>query len=182
MTQLCDWQIRSLVNTEKANGINVIDPFDESRLQTASYDLTLGGQVRTENGLAYDLLDVSEVSDKVAQCRAEDMEPGRFLLAHTAETIHVPSHVSAYVHGKSTWARMGLQVHSAGFVDPGFHGQLTLELVNHSNLKHFKLYRGMKIAQITFHVLGGRPERPYGDPALGSHYQGQTGATAARRS
>jgi dCTP deaminase len=182
MTQLVDWQIREQRKIQEANGINLIEPFNESQLQPASYDLRLGGQIRTETGLAYDLMEykgpVPGWSKALAQ---EDMEPGRFLLAHTMETIHVPPHLCARVEGKSTWARMGLQVHSAGFVDPGFKGQLTLELVNHANLKHFKLRRGMLIAQISFFALAARPERLYGDPGVGSHYQNQVGATPAAK-
>lgn len=178
MSQLVDWQIREQWKIQQANGVNLIEPFTEDQLQPASYDLRLGGQVRTETGLAYDLLESNYEGSALA---VEDMEPGRFLLAHTLETVHVPAHLCARVEGKSTYARMGLQVHSAGFVDPGFHGQLTLELVNHANLKHFKLRRGMLIAQISFHALAGKPERLYGDPALRSHYQGQVGATPAAK-
>jgi dCTP deaminase len=178
MSQLVDWQIREQRKIQEVNGINLIEPFNESQLQPASYDLRLGGQVRTESGMAYDLV---REDAEFKQFSPEDMEPGRFLLAHTLETIHVPPHLCARVEGKSTWARMGLQVHSAGFVDPGFRGQLTLELVHHGNLRHFKLQRGMLIAQISFHVLAARPERLYGDPGVGSHYQNQVGATPAAK-
>lgn len=180
MSQLVDWQIENLnKDTLSERGRAVIEPFSSGQLQPASYDLRLGGQVRTEHGMAYDLMEGE--GPEVWQGFAEDMEPGRFLLGHTLETVYVPEHLCARVEGKSTWARMGLQIHSAGFVDPGFSGQLTLELVNHSQLRHFKLKRGMPICQISFTVLAGRPERPYGHPALGSHYQNQVGATPATK-
>ena len=179
MSQLVDWQIAQQVEIQKVNGINMVEPFKEEQLQPASYDLRLGGEVRTENGLAYQLWEDGRPHQ--SRSWAEDMEPGRFLLGHTLETIHVPPHLCARVEGKSTWARMGLQVHSAGFIDPGFKGQLTLELVNHSQIKHFKLRRGMLICQISFHVLAARPERLYGEVGLGSHYHNQVGATPARR-
>lgn len=171
MSQLVDWQIREQLKINQANGINLIEPFTEDRLQSASYDLTLGGEVRNEQGRAW------QISEELG----EDMEPGRFLLAHTLETITVPAHLCARVEGKSTFARLGLQVHSAGFVDPGFNGQLTLELVHHGNFRHVRLRRGMPICQVSFYALAGRPERLYGEAALGSHYQGQVGATPAAR-
>jgi dCTP deaminase len=99
------------------------------------------------------------------------------VLGCTMEYIRLPSTLAARIEGKSSVGRMGLAIHvTAGFVDPGFYGQLTLELVNHSGRPVF-LKPGMRIAQMSFHTLSQLPRRVYGDPALGSHYQGQVGPT-----
>lgn len=170
MSQLADWQIREQLKIQEVNGFKLISPFDEAHLQPASYDVHLGTEVRSETGMAY------QISDS-----GEDMEPGRFILAHTEESFEIPPHLVARIEGKSTLARHGLQIHSAGFVDPGFRGQLTLELKHLGQLRHIILRRGMLIGQISFYALAGRPERLYGDAAVGSHYQGQVGATPAAR-
>lgn len=147
----------------------MIQPWNPDQLQPASYDVRLGREVRTEFGISYD------ISGDTFR-----MAPGQFMLGHTEEHFRIPAHLCARVDGKSSVGRRGLAVHvTAGFIDPGFQGQITLELVNHSNVKDFHLVPGMLIAQVTFHRLTDRPERLYGDPALGSHYQNQTGATAA---
>lgn len=100
-----------------------------------------------------------------------------FKLSHTVETIRLPKHLCAQVNGKSSLGRLGLLVHAtAGFIDPGFEGQITLELKNLSS-KPLLLAAGQPIAQLVFHRLTSPPQRPYGHPQLGSHYQGQVGTT-----
>jgi dCTP deaminase len=152
----------------------VIEPYRHTQLQPASYDVRLGREVRTEHGVVYNLAD-----EAFKDCPIE-MGPGHFMLGHTEEYFRIPAHLCARVEGKSSTGRRGLAVHvTAGFIDPGFQGQITLELVNHSQVHTFNLVPGMLIAQVTFHRLTDQPERIYGDPALGSHYQFQTGATPA---
>lgn len=105
------------------------------------------------------------------------LDAWEFQLAHTRQWIEVPIHLSCQLTGKSSWARRGLIVHTtAGWIDPGFRGQITLELVNLSR-QPLKLEAGDPIAQLVFQWLDRPAERPYGSPELGSHYQGQMGTT-----
>lgn len=104
--------------------------------------------------------------------------PGECLLASLLERINLPPDVVARVEGKSTWARQFLTIHSAGFIDPGFHGDVTLELKNDGR-KPIELKPGMMIGQISFQWLEAAAERPYGSEGLQSHYQGQEGANPA---
>lgn len=108
------------------------------------------------------------------------MMPGQFLLASTIEEVNIPTDLTAQVEGKSRWGRLGLGVHkTAGYIDPGFRGQITLELENSGE---FMLYLkpGAYICQIIFHQMTSPAARPYGSEGLGSHYQGQSGPTPAR--
>jgi dCTP deaminase len=108
------------------------------------------------------------------------IQPGTFVLGSTIETITLPDDIVARVDGKSSLGRLGLLVHAtAGYVDPGWTGRLTLELSNQSQMP-IALYYGMRIAQISFIELTTPVDRPYGDESLGSKYQGQTGPTASR--
>lgn len=189
MSQLVDHQIQeqqeaSLRPFITQRGVKLakpepmIGPWRHEQLQPASYDLRLGRQLRNESGLAWTM---RSGTDSDAVPHLEDLEPGRFVLGHTEEFIIMPPHLCGRVEGKSSVGRRGLAVHvTAGFIDPGFRGQITLELKYQGTLKHMKVYPGMLIAQITFHLLAGRPRRLYGDPTLGSHYQGQLGATGPR--
>lgn len=146
----------------------MVNPWRQAQVQPASYDVRLGRELRSESGLVY------------AIEGSFNLPPGQFMLGHTEEYFRIPAHLCARVDGKSSVGRRGLAVHvTAGFIDPGFNGQITLELKNHSRSNGFLLTPGMLIAQVTFHRLTDVPERLYGDPKLGSHYQGQTGATAA---
>lgn len=106
--------------------------------------------------------------------------PGQFVLGTTLEHIELPNYIVAQINGKSSWARRGLQVHAtAGFIDPGFKGEITLEMYNMS-YKPIWLQPGMEIAQLVFTYMTGVADRPYGHPELGSHYQNQIGPTRAR--
>jgi len=107
------------------------------------------------------------------------MVPQQFVLGCTIEYLKIPNNLVGQVHGKSTRARQGLIVESAGLVDPGFQGQLTLEIFNMSHMPVF-LEFGSLMAQISFDWVDTTPEHSYGHPALNSHYQGQTGPTPAR--
>jgi dCTP deaminase len=158
----------------KAEDYAMVAPWRHTQLQPASYDVRLGREVRNEYGVVFNL------EDDAYREHPLSIAPGQFMLGHTEEYFRIPAHLCARVDGKSSIGRRGLAVHvTAGFIDPGFQGQITLELVNHSGCHAFVLRPGTLIAQVTFHRLTDRPERLYGDAALGSHYQGQTGATPA---
>jgi dCTP deaminase len=164
--QLCDWEIEDAIKSGELG----FKPFDPDLLQPASIDVRLGSEFRTENGLAF------SVRNSSIACEA--MVPNQFILGHTEEWIRLPSHLSARIEGKSSIGRLGLMIHvSAGFVDPGFEGQMTLELKNLSALKQIRLFPGMLIAQISFHRMSAVPRRIYGSRGLDSHYQGQMGPT-----
>lgn len=141
----------------------LIVPFNEEQLQPASYDLILDHALDF-NGLV---------------CEFYPLAPHEFILGSTMEVVNVPDWLVARIEGKSSLARQGLMVHTAGFIDPGFRGTLTLEITNHSGVV-FDLHKGMKIAQLAFQQLDKPAKRPYGHPDLGSHYQGQQGATPSR--
>lgn len=148
----------------------LIDPIPaDHRIQPASVDLLLGSEFMVE-GLTYALEDRGIFI----------LEPGEFVLAHTLESVCLPDDIAARVEGKSTHGRRGILIHAtAGFIDPGFRGQVTLELTNLG--KHSTgIQVGEAIAQICFYQLTTPALRPYGHDELGSHYQGQTGATSAR--
>jgi dCTP deaminase len=108
------------------------------------------------------------------------LQPGAFCLATTLEVITLPDDIVARVDGRSSLGRLGLLVHAtAGYIDPGWTGKLTLELSNQSQMP-IALYYGMRVAQISFLTLSSPVDRPYGTPGLGSKYQGQTGPTPSR--
>lgn len=141
-----------------------------SAFQPASLEVHLG-DAATRNHfdeVHYDL-------DPVKTPETWYLEPGEFALGCTVETVTLPSTLCAQVNGKSSLGRLGLLVHAtAGFIDPGFEGQITLELKNIGN-HTILLHSGMAVAQLVFHRLSSPSQRPYGHPELGSHYQGQTG-------
>lgn len=133
----------------------MIEPYDERQLQPASYDLLLGGAERSLPTF---------------------LNPGEFILATTLERVNIPNNIVGRLEGKSTWARRGVIIHTAGFIDPGFRGQLTLEITNlGQNL--IQLNENDPICQISFAFLNAPAVKPYGHPFLGSHYQDQEGAT-----
>jgi dCTP deaminase len=134
----------------------LIKPFNIKQLQPASYDLKLGAM---DNGKPFRII-----------------YPREFMIASSEELVNIPDYLVARLEGKSSWARKGLIVHTAGFVDPGFRGQLTLEMTNLSN-KPIPLDTGILICQIAFFKTDRPVERPYGHPDLGSHYQDQIGPT-----
>lgn len=151
----------------------IIDPgFDPGRLQPASLELTLDGT--NYSPLLGELYGPHPVGD------VGILDPGSFVLGCTAETVHIPTDLVAQVNGKSSWARKGLIVHTtAGFIDPGFKGQITLEMVNLGPCP-IKIPIGAPICQLVFFQMTSPAERPYGHPQLGSKYQGQQGPTPSR--
>lgn len=163
-----------------------IEPFSINQLQPASVDLHLGNTFVEYDDTWLQLpidpmeqLPSNEVIEYVVDSddRSILIGPGEFLLAHTIETVTLGAQFAARIEGKSTLGRLGLIVHStAGFVDPGFSGQLTLEMTN-LNKRPIILRPGMRIAQLSIMKLDRPARRLYGHPALNSHYQGQTGAT-----
>lgn len=159
-----------------------IEPYDPTQLQPASYDLTLGREFLIPNPDVAEI-DVADVPrGHTTPLRVDNdgiiLEPGEFVLACTRETVKIPSMLLGRVEGKSSLGRLGLIVHiTAGFIDPGFHGQITLEVVNLAPWD-ITLYPGMRIAQIAFSRLSSAPLRVYG--GVGNHYQGQTGAVESR--
>ncbi len=138
----------------------------QSRIQPVSVDLTLD-EISNQDGYRHVL--------------PYHLKPGEFVLGSTAERVMLGPSLVGTVHGKSTRARQGLSVHSAGLVDPGFRGQLTLEMYNMSGYP-VTLDPGMLIAQISFEHISGLVERPYGTYGLNSRYQDQSGPTPAKLS
>lgn len=136
---------------------------DDSQIQPASIDLTLG-----------DVTDVNTWSD--SDGTVWWLAPGQFALASTEEWVILPASICGRVEGKSTWGRQGLLIHAAGFIDPGFRGQITLELKNLTDWT-IKLSKGGAICQIALDWMDVPADRPYGHPDLNSHYQGQRGVT-----
>jgi dCTP deaminase len=179
---LSDGTIRRLVE----EGRIVIDPWDPGLVQPASVDLRLGDSFRVfhnHRAAAIDLRDPpTNLTEEVV---IEDgdpfvIHPGEFILGRTLEWVELPDDVVSRIEGKSSIGRLGLIVHAtAGFVDPGFKGTLTLEITNLTRIP-IKLYAGLPIAQLSFMALDAPAERPYGSAELRSHYQGQVAATESR--
>jgi dCTP deaminase len=161
-------------------------PLEDHQIQPASIDLRLGygiGHFELGHHVAIDPHRIPEGLVRVSTDLASYvLRKGDFVLAHTLEEITMPAHLAAQIDGTSTLGRLGLVVHStAGWVDPGFCGTLTLELSNAGPLP-IVLSPGDKIAQLCLFRCSSPAERPYGSPGLGSRYQGQQGATPARGS
>jgi dCTP deaminase len=179
---LSDGTIRRLVEEARI----VIDPYDTGLVQPSSIDLRLGNSFRVFHNHRVTAIDLREppqgLTEEVVVADDEPfvIHPGEFCLGRTLEWVELPDDVVARVEGKSSVGRLGLIVHAtAGFVDPGWKGTLTLELNNLTRVP-IKLYAGLLIAQLSFMALDRPAERPYGSPQLGSHYQGQVAATESR--
>ena len=182
MSALSDGTIRRLIEEERI----VINPYDPGQVQPSSYDLRLGDSFRVFNNHKIGAIDLRDMPDNLTEevkIEGEDafvIHPGEFCLGRTLEWVELPDDVVARVEGKSSLGRLGLIVHAtAGFVDPGWKGTLTLELNNLTRVP-IKLYPGLPIGQLSFMALDAPAERPYGSPELGSHYQGQVAATESR--
>jgi dCTP deaminase len=142
------------------------------QLQPASIDLRLGREFRRA-------VTASEGVEEVTEGGAFILGPGEFALGTTLERVHVPSDLVARIEGRSSIGRLAILVHAtAGFIDPGFEGEITLELAN-LGPRSASLRVGSRICQIVFHLLTSPAERPYG-PARGSKYAGQSGPTPSR--
>lgn len=149
----------------------VITPWSPEYIQPASYELHLAPTVRLM------WIEGHPEADVGLMVMGLLLQPDQFLLAHTVETVKLPSHLAAQVSGKSSLGRLGLVVHkTAGWIDPGFEGTIVLEMRNFGH-EPIVLSPYMPIAQLIFMRLVSPCERPYGSDGLGSHYQGQTGVT-----
>lgn len=192
------------IKTNVANGNIIINPYDERNVQPSSYDLTLLAEepvrlrphnyytgraidhtidafidlIVTISNSKSDMSDVStfdDLADKLELIRSQNKPHSSFQLLSTAEYVQIPSHMQAEVHGRSSLARKGLFVHvSAGFIDPGFHGQITLECINVAG-EEILLLPGDRVAQIVFTELDQPSNNPYD-----GRYQNQVGATASK--
>lgn len=174
------------IKEELRNGNLVIDPLDENNVQPASVDLRLDREILEFHSERYSYLDVREdLSALTEPVLIPDPSPyilkrGTFILATTLEYVELSDDIVARLEGKSSLGRLGLLIHStAGYVDPGWKGQLTLEISNVANVD-IALYYGMKISQISYIRLSTKAEHPYGSESLGSKYQGQRGPTPTR--
>jgi dCTP deaminase len=173
------------IRTALQEGRIRIDPFDLACLQPSSVDLHLDREFRVFAGHRYPVIDPRESQPDLTEVHAvadDDpfiLHPGEFVLGQTLEWVELPDDVGARLDGKSSLGRLGLLIHStAGYVDPGWKGNLTLELSNVARLP-IALYFGMRIGQISFFAMSSPVERPYGSKGLGSRYQGQSTPTAS---
>ena len=174
------------IRAEIASGRVGCEPFTESMIQPSSVDVRLDKFFRVFENHKYSVIDPSiEQAELTREVVAEGSEPfilhpGEFVLASTYEVITLPDDIAGRLEGKSSLGRLGLLTHStAGFIDPGFSGHITLELSNVANLP-VKLFPGMKIGQLCLIKLSSPAEHPYGSEKYGSRYQGQRGPTASR--
>lgn len=171
----------------RQRGASLITPFDPTpgRVQPASYDLTLGRTIAVPQ-VQFTPVDLDEHDPKqwmnfytLGPSQSYILAPKEALLAETAERLTLPADIAARVEGKSSIGRLFVSIHvTAGWIDPGFEGTVTLEIVNHG-VWPVVLRAGMKIAQVNFMALTRAAEFPYGQAVLDSHYQGQQGATPA---
>jgi dCTP deaminase len=178
---LSDGSIREAIEA----GRIVIEPLGENAIQPSSVDVRVGRTFRVFANHRHPFIDVRADQELTEVVEVTDDEPfilhpGEFVLGTTHEKVTIPDDLVARLEGKSSLARLGLLIHStAGFVDAGWSGELTLELSNVANLP-ITLYPGMKIGQLAFFQLDRPAEHPYGSRELGSKYQGQEGPTASR--
>jgi len=174
------------IREEIAAGRIVIDPFDDAMVQPGSIDVRVGNAFRVFRNSRYAFIDVKEPMEDLTELVTVEGEepfilhPGEFVLGSSYEVVTLPDDLAARLEGKSSLGRLGLVTHStAGFVDPGFSGHVTLELSNVATLP-IKLWPGMKVGQLCFFRLSSPAENPYGSAKYGSRYQGQRGPTASR--
>jgi dCTP deaminase len=179
---LSDRTIRRLLEEGRIG----IDPYAEELLQPSSVDVRVDRLFRVFRNSRYPFIDVKQEMEELTELVEVDTEeafilhPGEFVLGSTLERITLPDDLVARLEGKSSLGRLGLLIHStAGFIDPGWDGHVTLELSNVANLP-ITIYYGMKIGQLSFVQLSEPAEHPYGTGSLGSKYQGQSGPTPSR--
>jgi dCTP deaminase len=163
-----------------------VEPFDPAMLQPSSIDIRLDRFFRVFNNTKYTHIDPKLQQDELTSMVEKDnddafvLHPGEFVLGSTYETVTLPDDLAGRLEGKSSLGRLGLLTHStAGFIDPGFTGHITLELSNVANLP-ITLWPGMKIGQLCLFRLTSSAEFPYGSAQAGSRYQGQRGPTPSR--
>ncbi len=174
------------IRAEVAAGRLRIDPWDPALVQPSSIDVRLDRYFRVFNNQQYTHIDPAEQQDELTSLvePAGDepfvLHPGEFVLGSTLEVVSLPDHLASRLEGKSSLGRLGLITHAtAGFIDPGFSGHITLELSNVANLP-ITLWPGMKIGQLCLFRLSSPADSPYGSAKYGSRYQGQRGPTPSR--
>ena len=179
---LSDKDIRAEIGTGRV----VLDPFDDRMVQPSSVDVRLDRYFRVFENHRYPFIDPAEEQAELTREVAPEgdepfiLHPGEFVLASTYEVVTLPDDLAARLEGKSSLGRLGLLTHStAGFIDPGFSGHVTLELSNVATLP-IKLWPGMKIGQLCFFRLSSPAENPYGSAVNMSRYQGQRGPTPSK--
>ncbi|ALA68202.1 dCTP deaminase [Corynebacterium lactis] len=182
---LSDRDIRAAIDAEGDARLG-IDPFDPKMIQPSSIDVRLDKFFRVFNNSRYTHIDPKLPQEEltslheVGEGEAFILHPGEFVLASTLEFFTIPSHLAGRLEGKSSLGRLGLATHStAGFIDPGFAGHITLELSNVANLP-IALWPNMKVGQLALFKMSSPAEVPYGSGKLGSKYQGQRGPTPSR--
>jgi dCTP deaminase len=174
------------IRAEVDSGRVVLEPYDEAMVQPSSVDVRLDRFFRVFENHRYPHIDPATEQTELTRLvettgdEAFVLHPGEFVLASTFEVVTLPDDVAARLEGKSSLGRLGLLTHStAGFIDPGFSGHVTLELSNGATLP-IMLWPGMKIGQLCFFRLSSPAEHPYGSARHGSRYQGQRGPTPSR--
>lgn len=174
------------IKAEIASGRVVLEPYDEAMVQPSSIDVRIDRYFRVFENHRYPHIDPAEEQPELTRVveplpnEPFILHPGEFALASTYEVVTLPDDVAARLEGKSSLGRLGLLTHStAGFIDPGFSGHVTLELSNVATLP-IKLWPGMKIGQLCFIRLSSPAEHPYGSSLYGSRYQGQRGPTPSK--
>ncbi len=174
------------IRAELDAGRVALEPTEPAMLQPSSVDVRLDRFFRLFDNHKYPVIDPASDQPELTRLVEVDGEepfvlhPGEFVLGSTFERVTLPDDIAARLEGKSSLGRLGLLTHStAGFIDPGFSGHVTLELSNVATLP-ILLWPGMKIGQLCFFRLTSPAEQPYGSPAYGSRYQGQRGPTASR--
>ena len=179
---LSDQAIRRLIEAGRIG----IDPYDAGLMQPSSLDVRVDRLFRVFRNSRYPFIDVKAEQEELTELVEVDgaepfiLHPGEFVLGSTLERVTLPDDLVARLEGKSSLGRLGLLIHStAGFIDPGFDGHVTLELSNVANLP-ITIYPGMKIGQISFFRLSSSAEVPYGSEGARSKYQGQRGPTPSR--
>jgi dCTP deaminase len=182
------WMVLSdhTIRAEIEAGRIVIEPYDPAMVQPSSVDVRVDRRFRVFHNARYPFIDVRQPMDDLTEAVeiSDDepfiLHPGEFVLGQTLERVRLPDDIVARLEGKSSLGRLGLLIHStAGFVDAGFEGNLTLELSNVANLP-VTIYYGMPIGQISFMRMDSPVERPYGSGDAGSKYQGQAEPTPSR--
>jgi dCTP deaminase len=174
------------IKAEIEAGRLVFDPYDPALVQPSSVDVRVDRHFRVFHNSRYPYIDVRQPMQDLTELVTIDedepfvLHPGEFVLGQTLERVQLPDDLVARLEGKSSIGRMGLLIHStAGFVDPGWKGNLTLELSNVANLP-ITIYRGMPIGQISFMRMDTAVEHPYGSDEAGSKYQDQAEPTPSR--
>lgn len=174
------------INAELNSGRIGLTPSDPSMVQPSSVDVRIDRYFRLFDNHKYPVIDPAQDQPELTRLLEVDpdegfiLHPGEFVLGSTFEQVRLPDDIAARLEGKSSLGRLGLLTHStAGFIDPGFEGHVTLELSNMATLP-IRLWPGMKIGQLCFFKLSSPAERPYGAGATFSRYLGQRGPTASR--